>query len=87
MKATIDLPDDLYRRAKARAALMGLTVREVTIELYRQWLGDAPGAKAGQSPEQWLDEWQGLGSSLLEDAPEGPTASDIIAADRNRLES
>jgi len=86
MKVTIDMPDELYRRAKARAALLGRTVREVTIELYGQWLGDVRGPKAGQSAEQWLDEWQGLGTSLLEGVADGPTGSEIIRADRNRLE-
>ena len=86
MKVTIDLPDDLYRRAKARAALLGRTVREVTIELYGQWRGDIPGPGTGQSAEQWLDEWQGLGTSLLAGAPDGPTASDVVRADRDRLE-
>jgi hypothetical protein len=30
MKATIDIPDALYRRVKARAPLDGRAVREVT---------------------------------------------------------
>ena len=38
MKATIEIPDDLYRQVKARAALQGHTIREVTIELYQAWL-------------------------------------------------
>jgi hypothetical protein len=55
MKATIDIPDDLYRRVKARSAMLGRPVREVTIELFRRWLGDLPVTFAG-SAEQWLDE-------------------------------
>ncbi len=39
MKATFNLPDDLYREVKARSALEGLPVREVVINLFRQWLG------------------------------------------------
>jgi len=86
MKATINIPDELYRRVKARSALLGLAIREVTIELYQRWLGDAPASTPAQTPEQWLDEWLLLGDSLLRDAPDGPTASEILAADRNRLE-
>ena len=41
MKATIDVPDALYRRIKARSALAGRTVRDVTIELYQRWLQEA----------------------------------------------
>ena len=38
MKATIDVPDDLYRRVKAKSALEAQTVREVTEALYRKWV-------------------------------------------------
>lgn len=86
MKATIDIPDELYRQIKARSALLGRAVREVTIELYQRWLGETPPPTPAQSAEQWLDEWLRLGNSLLRDAPGGPTASEILAADRNRLE-
>lgn len=86
MKATIEIPDELYRRVKAQSALLGLAVREVTVDLYRRWLGESPASAPAQSPEQWLDEWLRLGSSLLRAAPDGPTATEILAADRNRLE-
>ena len=33
MKATIDIPDDLYRKVKAKSALEGRPVRQVAIEL------------------------------------------------------
>ena len=86
VKATIDIPDDLYRRLKARSALAGRSVRDVTIELYQHWLGETPATRPDQTPEQWLDDWERLGASLLQRRPEGPTASEILDADRNRLE-
>ncbi|MCB0023846.1 MAG: hypothetical protein M9936_15645 [Caldilinea sp.] len=86
MKATIEVPDDLYRRVKAKSALQGRTIREVTMELYQGWLMEAPAASAALSPEQWLEEWRKLGEESLRDAPSGPTATEILAADRNRLE-
>jgi hypothetical protein len=86
MKATIDIPDELYRQVKARSALLGRAVRDVTIELYRHWLGEAPASKPVQLPEQWLDEWLELGDSLLRNPPDGPTGTEILAADRRRLE-
>jgi len=86
MKATIDVPDELYRRVKAQSALMGRAVREVTIELYQRWLGELPATPPPHSPEQWLDEWLLLGDSLLLYAPKGPTATEILSADRNRLD-
>jgi hypothetical protein len=41
MKATLDLPDDLYRRVKARSAMEGRPVRAVAVQLFQNWL-DAP---------------------------------------------
>lgn len=41
MKATLELPDDLYRRIKARSAMEGRPVRSVAVELFQKWL-DAP---------------------------------------------
>ena len=41
MKATIDIPDELYRRVKARTAQEGRRIREVTIDLFLQWLDES----------------------------------------------
>jgi hypothetical protein len=41
MKATFDLPDDLYRRVKAMSALEGRPVRDIAIELFGDWLAAA----------------------------------------------
>ena len=38
MKATIDIPDDLYRRVKARSAMEGRPLRSVAVELFQNWL-------------------------------------------------
>lgn len=38
MKATIDIPDDLYRRVKAKTAEEGRRIRDVTAGLFQQWL-------------------------------------------------
>ena len=45
MKATIDIPDDLYRRVKAKSAMEGLAVREVAVALFSTWIGAAPSAE------------------------------------------
>jgi hypothetical protein len=39
MKATIEVPDDLYRRVEEKSAIEGRAVREVAIELFRGYLG------------------------------------------------
>ena len=41
MKATIEIPDDLYRRVKAKSAIEGRPVRNVVIHLFQGWLGEA----------------------------------------------
>lgn len=38
MRTTIDLPDDLYRTLKARAALNGMSLRELVQRLIEQGL-------------------------------------------------
>lgn len=38
MKATLDIPDELYRRVKARSAMEGRPFRAVAVELLQNWL-------------------------------------------------
>lgn len=48
MKATIEVPDDLYRQVKAKSALEGRAVREVAEELFRGYVGLGPGDQGRQ---------------------------------------
>lgn len=86
MKATIDIPDDLYRRVKAKSALLGLAVREVTIDLYRKWVSEEPPGVATSSAEEWLDDWVRFGEKTLPDDRPESTATEILADDRGRLD-
>ncbi|MEI6212348.1 MAG: hypothetical protein WCR06_12060 [bacterium] len=52
MKATIDIPDELYRRVKAKSALQGLAVREVATTLFYSWVEDNAARKNAQTAEQ-----------------------------------
>ncbi len=38
MKATIEVPDQLYRRVKAKSALEGRPIRAIVTELLADWL-------------------------------------------------
>ena len=38
MKATIQIPDEMYREVKAKSALEGRSVRSITVMLYTSWL-------------------------------------------------
>lgn len=90
MKATIDIPDALYRHIKARAALGGRSVRDVTIELYRRWLAETPPpepAPDGDAPTDvaatWLASWQALGSDISSTTADERTTREILVADRS----
>jgi len=54
MKATVDIPDELYRRVKAKSALEGKPVREVAIGLFQGYVarGEAASATPVASPER-----------------------------------
>ncbi len=52
MRTTVDLPDDLYRAIKARAALAGLKVRELMTQYLAEGLRDA---EKGDRPERLTD--------------------------------
>lgn len=85
MKATIDIPDDLYRRVKAKTALKGRAVRDVTIELFRNWLQEPETTSQDQRKQtaSWVDQL--LEHAVSADRP-GPTAREILEEERNRLE-
>ncbi len=55
MKATLDIPDDLYRRVKARSAMEGRPIRSVAVELFQSWL-DGPQKLETQPPRAELTE-------------------------------
>ena len=53
MKATFNIPDDLYREVKVRSALVGRPVREVVIGLFQQWLGGQLADESVVSKTDW----------------------------------
>jgi hypothetical protein len=66
MKATLDIPDDLYRRVKARSAMEGRPVRSVAVELFENWV-DAP-ATPTEAPSPVADP-SGRSPTRFDDAP------------------
>ncbi len=86
MKATIEVPDDLYRRVKAKSALQGRAIRDVTEELYRRWLDEGSRAIASDAPRVWLEDWLNLADKVMAGSPAGPTAREHLEHDRRRLE-
>jgi len=87
MKTTLEIPDELYRHVKAKSALEGRPVREVTVALYQNWLrGDENAGIQPGSADRWLEEFLAIGRDAMKDAPPGPTAGEILEEGRNRLE-
>ena len=48
MKATIEVPDELYRQVKAKSALEGRAIREVAVELFRSYVGQLAPAQGAE---------------------------------------
>lgn len=61
MKATFQIPDDLYREVKAETAKDGRTVREVTISLFEQWLRQ----KKQPAPHATAIDWENFRPPLM----------------------
>lgn len=62
MKTALDIPDELFRAAKATAALRGTTLRQLVTDTLRQSLKpETKGKGAAQPP--WMKEF-GVLSSL-----------------------
>ncbi|MDG4549357.1 MAG: hypothetical protein P9F19_07725 [Candidatus Contendobacter sp.] len=74
MKATIEIPDELYRKVKAKSALEGRPIRAVTVELFRNWLGEppAPGAAQHLSAHERMRRYCGIVDSGITDLATNP---------------
>ena len=53
MKATFQIPDELYREVKAETAREGRILRDVTISLFEQWLRDRKSTVKPPLPVDW----------------------------------
>jgi hypothetical protein len=91
MKATIDVPDGLYRRVKARSALEGRSVRDVTVVLFERWLAEAPDLRAAlgdtdppTAAAAWLRRWESVGDRIAGLTKDKRTTREILTADRDR---
>jgi hypothetical protein len=89
MKATIEIPDDLYRKLRAKSHGQGRPVHAVAIELLQRWVDEDP-----ETPEEAsalarleaLEKVFRLADELMKDAPPGPSAREILEQDRSRLD-
>lgn len=67
MKTTIDIPDAVFRRAKAKAAERGQPLREYVTEALREKLSARP-ARPGDASPAWMKGFGGLRSLRRETA-------------------
>lgn len=88
MKTTIEPPDDLMLEVKIEAARQRRRLNELVPDLVRAGLraSRTAGPVGPQESTQWLRDWVELGPAATQDRPQGPTATEILAADRLRLE-
>ncbi len=69
MKATFQIPDELYREVKAETAREGRTLRDVTISLFEQWLRERkPATKVSPAVD-----WRNFKAPLAHLVPENVT--------------
>ncbi len=64
MKATFQIPDELYREMKAEVAREGRTMREVTIQLFQQWLVARKGGLGNRPRVDWREFPSPLATSV-----------------------
>jgi hypothetical protein len=67
VKTTIDIPDAVFRRAKAKAAERGQALREYVTEALQEKLSARP-AGAGAASPPWMKGFGGLRSIRRETA-------------------
>ncbi len=86
MKTTVEMPDDLFRRAKAAAALQGLSMKDWLTNLLRREVGNAaPAPSSMQNTEKEADAFLNELNQLAADITanwQGP--QDAVAAIREQ---
>lgn len=72
MKTTVEVPDDLYRRAKSEAALSGRKLKDLVEEGLRLVLAMPPGAHRRQGLAQLMKGARGAIDSGVADLASNP---------------
>lgn len=88
MRTTLDIPDELYRSLKARAAMQGRTVREVAVNLFSNWVAEEsnPAEKEARDStteiDAWLLRWEVLGQEMKRRSADPQSAVEMLLDDR-----
>lgn len=88
MKATIDIPDELYRQVKSKSALRGQAVREVAIQLFQGWVlqADEPVEETAIPPGKEQDpSWFGAARSYAQHVKQHDMSSIRASISKGRM--
>jgi len=90
MKTTLEMPNELFRRAKATAAQRGQSLMQlVTVALERELAGPAPGTKNAKRKQAEIKatmrELKKISKRISAVWPEGVSAVDAIREQRRDL--
>jgi plasmid stability protein len=87
MKTTLDLPDDLMREVKIRAAIQGKKLKDVMAETIRSGL--FPGSNLPERPKPTITKHPDLGFPMVECGPHPPasrmTVEEILKLEQDAL--
>lgn len=72
MRTTVDLPDELFRRAKSEAALRGKKLRDLIEEGLRAVI-DEPSRAREPAPPKRVSAHDLMNDLIFEDTGDGPT--------------
>ena len=90
MKTTLEMPDKLFRRAKATAAQRGQSLKQlVTVALERELAGRVPGVKTSghkrAEVKAFMRELKKISKRISAVWPKGVSAVDAIREQRRDL--
>ena len=86
MKTTIYLPDSLYRRAKAKAALEKKTMRVYLTEALESKLNDERESPGSENQKSWVDRLPKLPRGAANEVSEIVRAADFRKVDDSMWE-
>lgn len=84
MKTTVELPDELFRRAKAAAALRGRKLKDMIEEGLRLVLETPQGARARPRLEELMKDARGVADSGVSDLASNPKHMRTFGRDPRR---
>ena len=69
MKTTLDIPDDIFRKVKARAAMRGISLRQFVTEVLEEKVTPPSSAHGPRSEPPWMQSF-GVLSDLKDETRE-----------------